>query len=36
MVFLHWLDHCLASLERALGVLLLTGLLDANGAEESP
>ena len=27
MVFLHWLDHCLASLERALVVLLLTGLL---------
>ena len=27
MAFLHWLDHCLASFERALVVLLLTGLL---------
>jgi len=27
MGFLHWLDHGLASLERALVVLLLTGLL---------
>ena len=26
-MFLHWLDHCLASLEQALVVLLLTGLL---------
>jgi len=27
MGWLHWLDHCLASFERALVVLLLTGLL---------